>query len=375
MILPKRMSVNFKHLRLTKSGEKGFFSILVILCLFIPSVTLTSCSLSSSIQKTKLVVFEAGSLMAPFAQIEKEFEKANPDIDVEIQAHGSIQVIRHVTELGEDVDLVAVADYSLIPMLMYATPMADGRPYANWYIKPATNQLVLAYNQQSQFSNEINDKNWYQIISRQDVKIALADPRMDAVGYRTLMVTKLAESYYNVPNIMRNAIGNHFTPPISDLTINGISTMTVPEFLESSDKHVYLRGSSMQCIALLESGDIDYAFEYKSVVEQQNLSYIELPSEINLGDVNFSENYRKVRVKIDFRRFKSVVPDFEGLPIYYGLAIPQNTTQGKEAIRFIQFLLSSDGQRIFNENHHPPLLPPVCDNIDLLPEVLKSYFR
>ena len=68
--------------------------------------------------------------MVPFAQIQKEFEQANPDINVEIQAHGSIQVIRQVTELGQDVDIVAVADYSLIPMLMYQTMMPNGKPYA-----------------------------------------------------------------------------------------------------------------------------------------------------------------------------------------------------------------------------------------------------
>jgi len=78
--------------------------------------------------------------MVPFAQIKKEFEAANPDISVEMQAHGSIQVIRQVTELGQDVDVVAVADYSLIPMLMYQTMMPNGQSYASWDIMlPPTN--------------------------------------------------------------------------------------------------------------------------------------------------------------------------------------------------------------------------------------------
>ena len=74
--------------------------------------------------------------MVPFAKIQTAFEQANPDINVEMQAHGSIQVIRQVTELGQDVDVVAVADQALIPMLMYQTPMPDGQPYANWEIMP-----------------------------------------------------------------------------------------------------------------------------------------------------------------------------------------------------------------------------------------------
>jgi molybdate/tungstate transport system substrate-binding protein len=138
---------------------------------------------------------------------------------------------------------------------------------------------------------------------------------------------------------------------------------------------MYLRGASMQCVALLQSGDVDYAFEYKSVVEQMGLDYLELPPEINLGDFSQADYYKKVRVKIDFNRFKTVVPEFEGMPIVYGLAIPRNTEQYAEAVRFIQFVLGPDGQRIFNENHHPPLVPSECDNINALPEALKTFFR
>lgn len=326
-------------------------------------------------ERTKLRVFEAGSLMVPFAQVEKAFELANPDIDVEMQAHGSIQVIRYVTELAEDVDVVAVADSSLIPMLMYPTPMADGRPYADWSIEPATNRLVLAYTVNSRYAGELDTSNWYEVVTRPDVRFGMADPRLDAVGYRTIMVAKLAEAYYGNSDIMREMIGGQFTVPITAREESGISVVTVPELLEPSGGRMYLRGASMQLIALLESGDIDYTFEYKSVVLQHSLNFLELPPEISLGDSSFADSYRKVRVKIDFRRFKSVVPEFEGLPIVYGMTIPNSSRHQAEAVRFVQFVLGPDGQDIFQECHHPPLVPPRCDNISALPDALKSLFR
>ncbi len=325
--------------------------------------------------KTKLVLFEADSLMVPFGRIEKEFEKQNPDIDVEIQAHGSIQVIRQVTELGQDVDVVAVADYALIPMLMYATTMPDGRPYADWFIKPATNTMVLAYTSQSKYAAELNAGNWYEIVSRPDVRFGLADPRMDAVGYRTLMLDVLAESYYRRENILSDMIGSCFRWPITASVRNGITTISVPELLEPSTNRMYLRGANMQLLALLESNDVDYTFDYKSVVLQHNLKYLELPPEINLGDKSFSGNYAKAVVKLDFRRFKTVEPVFEGLPIGYGLTIASNSKHKEEAARFLQFVLGPDGQRIFNECDHPELVPPECDNVDALPDSLKPLFR
>jgi len=351
-------------------------SIILAGCLIILGCGgLTACKAPSSQAKTKLVVFEADSLMVPFAQIQSEFEKANPDIDVEIQAHGSIQVIRQVTELGQDVDVVAVADDSLIPMLMYQTKMPDGKPYASWCIEPITNEMVLAYTPKSKYADEINANNWYQILTRPDVRVGLADPRMDSVGYRTLMTTKLAESYYGVKDIMADTVGKYFSLPINANDANGNSAIIVPELLEPNDSHMVLRGAHMELLALLQSGDVDYSFDYKSAVIQDNLNYIELPKAINLGDDSFAQNYQKVVVRLDYQRFKTVNPVFEGIPIVYGITIANNAKHTEAGIKFIQFVLGPEGQRIFTAASQPELVPPICDNASALPGGLKSFFR
>jgi molybdate/tungstate transport system substrate-binding protein len=352
---------------------KPFFrGVLAVLLLVV--LLCSGCS-GTGTKNTTLVVFEADSLMVPFAQIQKEFEAANPDINVEMQAHGSIQVIRQVTELGQDVDVVAVADDSLIPMLMYQTMMPNGQPYASWDIMPATNELVLAYSSKSKYADEINASNWYQIISRPDVRFGFADPRMDAVGYRTLMATKLAESYYGVDNIMQDTIGKYFSMPITSSTINGISTIHVPELLEPTDNHMVLRGAHMELLALLESNDVDYTIDYKSTVIQDGLNYLELPPEINLADSNYAQNYQNVVVKLDFQRFATVTPVFQGLPIVYGMTIANNSKHQDAAIKFIQFVLGPEGRRIFQDCNQPELIPPKCDNISALPDSLKPLFH
>jgi len=100
-----------------------------------------------------------------------------------------------------------------------------------------------------------------------------------------------------------------------------------------------------------------------------------LPAEINLSDTNYAATYKTVEVSLDFRRFKSVEPLFEGTPIDYGITIAANSTHQKEAARLIAFILGPEGQRICTENYQPPLIPPQCDNIDALPDILKSFFR
>ena len=50
-----------------------------------------------------LKIFIAGSLAVPFAELEQAYEDLFPVVDVQVEAHGSIQVIRYVTEIQDEI--------------------------------------------------------------------------------------------------------------------------------------------------------------------------------------------------------------------------------------------------------------------------------
>ena len=177
---------------------------------------------------------------------------------MELQPFGSIQAIRQVTELGQQADLVAVADATLLPMMMYQTKMPDGKPYANWDIESNTNQLVLAYTPPVNMPAELNSNNWYQIISRPDVTFGFTDPRIDAVGYRTLMTLGLAASTTMTQRYFRILWAAISPCLITADETNGITTVSVPELLEPTDSHLVLRNADIELLALLQSGNVDY---------------------------------------------------------------------------------------------------------------------
>jgi molybdate/tungstate transport system substrate-binding protein len=137
----------------------------------------------------KLTVLHAGSLTVPFAKLEEVFEAKHPDIDVQCEAAGSAKTIKKVTELHKEADVVASADYSLIPGMMYPE-------YANWYTQFAKNQIVLAYSGKSKYADEINASNWYEILRMDDVRFGFSNPNDDPCGYRSQMVIQLAEAHY-----------------------------------------------------------------------------------------------------------------------------------------------------------------------------------
>ena len=324
--------------------------------------------------KTPLNLIIAGSLMIPFDQLEKAYAQEHPDVDIQIEAHGSIQAIRLVSEVHMQMDAVFSADAALIPMLMYQTPVPEtNQPYANWHIKFATNRLGLAYTPKSKYANDINADNWFKIIARSDVKTGIADPRFDAIGYRGLMALQLAKAAYGKPTIFEDVVMGQFKTPITQQPENGRSVIHVPEILETKkESNLIMRGASIQLIALLESGDLDYAFEYESVIQQHKLGLVKLPDGINLGSEQFAKQYAQTMVRLDFRRFASVKPEFNGEVIRYGLTIPSNAAHPKQAADFIAFMLGPKGSAIMQANDHPLITPAQADRLAAVPQPLRA---
>jgi len=339
-----------------------------------PATPAVTPSASPTAESVPLRVFCAGSLILPFDDLEKAFESRYPHIDVLNECHGSIQVIRHVTELHESIDVVATADDALIPMLMYTAEDPDsGLPYASWHIQFASNHLALAYSPLSQYADEINAENWYEVLTRPGVRVGIADPRFDASGYRAMMVFFLAQAEYGQPRLFSQMFQGQFSYPVALFQDDDMAYITIPEILETKPgARVVIRGASIQLIALIQSGDLDYAFEYESVIQQHNLQMVSFPGALNLGEAAYAEQYRGVQVELDFQRFATVEPIFRGERIAYGITIPSNAPHPAEAALFIAFLLGPDGQAIMEANMQPMFVPALADHPELLPPALQA---
>ncbi len=323
---------------------------------------------------TTIRVIYAGSLIVPFPELQKQFEAKYPNVRVEAEAHGSIQVLRQVSDIHRQADVLISADSALIPLLLYNTQAPDtGKPYADWYVEFATNEMAIAYTEKSTYAQEITSDNWYEVLTRADVRVGMADPRFDANGYRTLMVVKLAETVYDEPTFFFDFFDGKFVFPITSGPEDGKSVIRVPEILETRpNSSLVLRGYSVQLLPLLQAGELDYAIEYLSVIKQHGLKYVPLPPELNLGSEALRDFYAQVVVKLDYQRFASVQPEFAGEPIGYGATIPSDAPNPQEAADFIAFLAGPDGRRILASFDHPTFDPPRSDQPDNLPPQLKA---
>jgi molybdate/tungstate transport system substrate-binding protein len=286
-----------------------------------------------------LKVLPAGSLLQPFEEVEKAFETEHPDVDVQVEGHGSIQVIRQVTDLHRPIDVVAVADASLIPDLMFRIDPTNGVNFTDSYTPFATNAMVIAFTNKSRYADEITTDNWYQVLSRPDVRVGISNPMLDAAGYRSMMVVLLADRYYQNATLFPVLIGDHFTPPLSPQVTGGVTTVTLPEVLRPSDEKLVIRDGSIFVLSHLEAGGIDYAFEYRSVAEGHDLRWVSLPPEIDLSSPDYAGEYGKVRVILGFQRFSAIGQDRTGQPIVYAITIPNNAPNRELAQEFADLVV------------------------------------
>ena len=305
-----------------------------------------------------LRVFHAGSLAVPLREIEREFERVHPGIDVQYESYGSAEAIRQITEAGRKGDVLASADYALIPDMMYDE-------YADWLVRFATNDVVLAYNpEESRYAEDITAENWYDILRRDDVTFGFSNPNLDPCGYRSLMVCQLAELHYDDPEILDDLIISHTGISVKE---NGDYTIEVPEDPEPDTEKVIIKPKEVELTSMVETGALDYYFIYRSVAVQNGLGFVDLPEEIDLSSVEHEDEYKRVKVETADGKVNA------GMPIVYGITVPKNAENPGLGLEFVQFVIGEEGQKIFARNGQPPITPP--EGSGAMPEELKPLVR
>jgi molybdate/tungstate transport system substrate-binding protein len=302
------------------------------------SKVVTPASQDSVVPGKKLIIFHAGSLAVPFRDMAAGFSKKYPDINIYMEPAGSMASARKIIDLNLPCDVIAVSDFNVIHEMLIPK-------YTGWNICFASNELVIAFTDKSKYSASIDSSNWYLILAKDDVRFGRSDPDQDPCGYRTVQMFILAEEYYG-----RNGLKNIFT---------------------SKDKE-YIRPKEVDLLALLETNTIDYIFNYRSVAEQHNLNYITLPVQVNLNDPSLEDVYATAAVDIRGRQPGTTIK-VTGQPMLYGISVLDNAPNREVALRFVEFVLSREGQMIMEMNGQPPAVPAYSSTYDRIPEQLRQY--
>ena len=340
--------------------------LIVVIGTSIPLILNTmnsSYSIDSRGSSKVLKVFCAGSLYIPLKEFSRLFS-TRYGVDVHIEPSGSVMAIRKVIDLGKVCDVLIVADYRLIPMYLYPK-------FTKWYVAFARNEVVIAFTNSSKFSSIISKDptKIFEVLKKHSVRIGFSDPNQDPCGYRAIGVIALASLYYRDEAIIKELLLK-LIPNLKVSLINDTIHIYVPSTITPKDGLV-VRPKSVDLIHLLETGEIDYAFEYKSVAIQHGLKYVELPSHINLANPNLDPFYSRVVVHILVgTEGEKAIPMGS---IVYGVTIPKNAPNYDLAIKFVKLLLSNEGRHIFETYGQEFLKKPLA--YGLVPNELSGLVK
>lgn len=256
-----------------------------------------------------LVVFTAGSLARPMRAALDSFA-AREGVTYELESAGSLETARKLTELGKIPDVIALADEDVFPKVLMPA-------HATWYVRFAENRIVLAYTDRSRYAAEIDSTNWWSVLQRPGLAIGRSNPDLDPAGYRTLMVFQLAERLYGSAGLA--AALEKAAPPRN------------------------MRPKEIELVALLESGDLDYAWFYESMARASGVRHVRLPAAIDLSSTEDAATYATASVRVIGASARDTV-SMKGAPIRYAFSIPVKASHPAVGERFATFLLK-DGRK------------------------------
>ena len=217
---------------------------------------------------------------------------------------GSLEHSRKITELGRVPDVLMLADDDVMAALVPT--------HLEWYVRFATNRLVIAYGPRSQFADSLTADNWWRVLSRAGVRVGRADPATAPAGRHALSLIERAQFYYHQPGLEERLLAR------------------------ATARH--LRPNAAELAALLETGEVDYIIDYESLARQYGFRFLALPDDLAPA-------------------------------VLYGMSVPLRAANPASGVRFAAFVNSDEGQRILRDAHVNVLKVPVAVGRNVPPEI------
>ena len=196
----------------------------------------------------------------------------------------------------------------------------------------ASTQMVIAYSPRSRFLADFEaaaqgKKNWYEVLQTPGLRFGRTDPATDPQGQNIIFTMLLAQSFYNQPGLADRILGGY-----------------------QNQQQIF---SEPSLLSRLEAGQIDASSGYLSATISHHLPFIALPDEINLSNPDMDAKwYKTVQFSITLPNGKESTLNTQALVFY--AAVLKDSKQPVLAEKFVQFLQSPEGQKLFADNGYSP---------------------
>lgn len=284
-------------------------------CLFC-LIALVACGRPAPPPARSLRIFCAPALTPLLDSIRSDLRR-DRGIELLVEVSGSIVACRKVSELGRECDLLMLADSEPVGRLLGGV--------CSWRLDFAGDEVVLAVGTRAP-EPERAEEDWARALLENDVRIGRVDENLGPIGYRTLQVWMLQEQN-GYPGLAQRLLA----------------------------KCVVVADDVGRLTPLLKTGELDYAFIYRSSCVAHDIRYIALDPRVNLGSDNVDYSSATVTFAV-LRAGARESITVRGSPVVWTLTVPDRGADTKTAADFIRYLLEK-GCDAIERNGFRPLRP------------------
>jgi molybdate/tungstate transport system substrate-binding protein len=272
-----------------------------------------------------LRVAYAGSMGAVMDQsIGPAFAKAN-GVEYQGIGQGSLGLARQLEGKLLQADVFVPITPGPIDIVKKASLIGTAVPVAS-------TEMVIAYSTKSKFAPDFEaaaqgKKSWYEVLQTPGLRFGRTDPATDPQGQNIIFAMLLAQSFYKQPGLADKILGGY-----------------------QNQQQIFAEPS---LLSRLEAGQIDASSGYLSATISHHLPYISLPDEINLSNPDMdAEWYKTVQFTIKLPNGKESTLNTQ--PLVFYAAVLKDSKQSAMAEKFVLFLQSPEGQKLFKESGYSP---------------------
>ena len=242
------------------------------------------------------------------------FQKQYPGASVILQKGAGPEQIQQLYSGNETADILVLSDDRLVRssvQTMYQSTPTDFM----------SDEIAIIAGKNAKYFDELTLRYWNTFLLRPDVKIGIPDTAKSYAAIRVPMVWKLAETW--------------------------VHQMSLYESLTAKLKTMEPQSS---IISALQSGNIDYSFDYATQGKQNGLRVFRLLKYYNLGDPTLANVYKSAVIETVEKKLQY------GEPIIYSIGALKKSKNQTAAQAFIEYVSGNEGRTILQAEELAPVI-------------------